>query len=147
LIAIDTNILIYAITDEEADDRHQLSCDTLLRIAPSFPILPLPVVGEFLNVCRRRQRPSFTAALERADLMIRNYNCVAAISSDYLRAGTTSHRYRIQYFDALIIMVARRAGATLLLSEDMQDGLDVEGLRVVNPFNAGNDAVIAAMLE
>jgi hypothetical protein len=31
----------------------------------------------------------------------------------------------------------------MLLSEDMQDGLEVDGLLVVNPFVAGNDGVIA----
>ncbi len=147
MIALDTNILIYAITDEEADGRHQLACDVLLKIAPSYPILPLPVVGEFLNVCRKRKRASFTAALDRADHMIRKYNCISAIPPDYLKAGTMSHRYRIQYFDALIITVARRAGATILLSEDMQDGLEVDGLRVVNPFVTGNVAVITAALS
>lgn len=143
MIAVDTNILIYAITDDDADGRHQLSCDILLRIAPSYPIQPLPVVGEFLNVCPKRKRSSFTAALDRADYLIRNYNCIAAIPADYLQAGTISFRYNLQYFDALIIAVARRAGATLLLSEDMQDGLAADGLRVVNPFLAGNEQVIA----
>lgn len=78
--------------------------------------------------------------------MIRNYNCVAAVPSDYLRAGTTSHRYRIQYFDALIITVAARAGAKLLLSEDMQDGLEIGGLRIVSPFVAANESAIADWL-
>ncbi len=78
--------------------------------------------------------------------MIRNYNCVAAVPSDYLRAGTTSHRHRIQYFDALIITVAARAGAKLLLSEDMQDGLEIGGLRIVNPLVAANESAIADWL-
>lgn len=34
----------------------------------------------------------------------------------------------------------------MLLSEDMVDGLEVEGVRIVNPFNPANDAVIAAAL-
>jgi hypothetical protein len=33
------------------------------------------------------------------------------------------------------------------LSEDMQDGLEVAGMRVVNPFVAGNDGVISSSLE
>ena len=115
MIALDTNILIYAITDDEADGRHQHACDILVAIASSYPVLPLPVIGEFLNVCRKRKRPSFTSALDRADHLIRNYNCVTASPSDYIRAGTMSHRYGIQYFDALILSVARRAGATAAL--------------------------------
>ncbi len=147
MIALDTNILIYAVTDDEADGRHGLACDLLVRLAPIPVILPLPVVGEFLNVCRKRKQSSFTAALERADKMIRVYNCVAAMPPDYLRAGTTSHRYQIQFFDSLILTVAARAGATILLSEDMQDGLVVEGVRIVNPFIPVNDATIAAALD
>jgi predicted nucleic acid-binding protein len=146
LIALDTNIFIYAITDEEADGRHQQACDLLLKIAPTYPVLPLPVIGEFLNVCRRRKRVSFTSAIARADHMIRMYNCIPATPSDYLRAGTMSHRYKIQYFDALIITVAARAGAKLLLSEDMQDGLEVAGLRVLNPFVPANQTGIADWL-
>ena len=45
------------------------------------------------------------------------------------------------------LAAARRAGATILLSEDMQDGLEVDGLRVVNPFVAGNDAFIELILR
>jgi predicted nucleic acid-binding protein len=146
LIALDTNILIYAVTDDEIDGRHRLACDLLVRLSPIPVILPLPVVGEFLNVCRKRKRPSFTSALERADRMIRIYNCVTATPPDYLRAGTMSYRYQIQFFDALILTVAARAGATMLLSEDMHDGLVVEGVRIVDPFNLDNEGLIAAAL-
>jgi predicted nucleic acid-binding protein len=46
-----------------------------------------------------------------------------------------------------IITVTVRARATMLLSEDMQYGLEVDGLRVVNPFVTGNDGVIAEFLS
>ena len=52
-------------------------------------------------------------------------------------------KFNLQFFDALIIAVARRAGATILLSEDMHDGLEIDGLRIVNPFAAANDALLA----
>jgi predicted nucleic acid-binding protein len=147
LIALDTNILIYAITDDESDERHQKACDLLEQIAHLQAIVPLQVVGEFLNVCKKRKRSSYTSALERADRILRMYNCIASSPPDYLRAAIMSHRYKIQYFDALILTVAARAGATVLLSEDMQDGLETSGLRVVNPFVAGNDGVIAGALR
>ena len=147
MIAIDTNILVYAITDDESDARHQKACDVLAQIAHLHAIVPLQVVGEFLNVCKKRKRSSYTSAIERADRILRMYNCIASTPPDYLRAAVTSHRYKIQYFDALIITVAARAGATILLSEDMQDGLEVAGLRVVNPFVVGNEGVIAEMLS
>ena len=38
------------------------------------------------------------------------------------------------FYDALIVAAARRCGCDTLLSEDMQDGRTVAGLRIVNPF-------------
>lgn len=35
---------------------------------------------------------------------------------------------------------------TILISEDMQDGLSIDGLTVVNPFNPANSALIDALL-
>ena len=85
--------------------------------------------------------------MDRADHMMRVYRCEASQPSDFLKGGTISFRYKLSYFDALIIAVAARAGATLLLTEDMQDGLEVGGLRLVNPFMAGNAALIDAALD
>jgi predicted nucleic acid-binding protein len=61
-----------------------------------------------------------------------------------LAALACADRFRLQYLDALIAIVSRAAGATLLLSEDMQDGLDMEGLVVANPFIPANADRIAA---
>lgn len=38
--------------------------------------------------------------------------------------------------------VVRRAGARFLLSEDLQDGRELEGVRFLNPFNPANMAII-----
>ena len=34
-------------------------------------------------------------------------------------------------------------GATILLSEDMHDGLEIEGLKIVNPFVIANEILLA----
>jgi predicted nucleic acid-binding protein len=85
--------------------------------------------------------------LADVEIWMEAFDCAPAQLEDYLKASVLSDRFNLQYFDALIITVAARAGATMLLSEDMQDGLEVEGLRVVNPFVAGNDGVIAGALR
>lgn len=143
MIALDTNILVYAITDDDGAGRHTAACDLLEALAQTPAIVPLQVVGEFLNVCKRRKRASYTSAIERADHILRMYRCVASTPPDYLRAAIMAHRYRLQYFDALIISVAMRAGATILLSEDMQDGQVIEELTIVNPYAASNKNVLA----
>jgi predicted nucleic acid-binding protein len=46
-----------------------------------------------------------------------------------------AERYGLSIYDAMIVASALVAGCTTLWSEDMQDGLVVEGqLRIVNPF-------------
>ena len=46
-----------------------------------------------------------------------------------------AERYGLSVYDAMIIAAALLAGCTTLWSEDMQDGLLVEGqLRIANPF-------------
>jgi predicted nucleic acid-binding protein len=42
--------------------------------------------------------------------------------------------HRISFWDALIVHAARDSGCVQLLTEDMQAGATIAGVRVVNPF-------------
>jgi predicted nucleic acid-binding protein len=46
----------------------------------------------------------------------------------------TAARHAIPYWDAAIVEAARSLGCHSLLSEDLRDGTDFRGVRVVNPF-------------
>ena len=50
------------------------------------------------------------------------------------QAIATGRRSGIAVWDALIVEAARAAGCDRVLSEDLQDGRDVDGVRVENPF-------------
>jgi predicted nucleic acid-binding protein len=143
LIALDTNILAYAATKSDIDGRHQATVALLAKLASLGAIVPLPVFGEFFNACRKKKLLDPNAAAVRVELWAALYNCPAPIIDDYLEASKLSALHNLQYFDALVITVAARAGAPMLLSEDMQDGLEVAGLRIVNPFAVANDALLA----
>jgi predicted nucleic acid-binding protein len=43
-------------------------------------------------------------------------------------------RYRISWYDSLILGAAVLAGCTKLCSEDFQDGALLAGVRIENPF-------------
>lgn len=143
MIALDTNILAYAVTASDAVGRHEAAIELLQKLASPGAIVPLPVFGEFFNACRKKKLASPEIAASRVEIWMAVYNCPPPNAEDYLEASRISDRVRLQYFDALIVAVAIRAGATMLLSEDMHDGLEIDGLRIVNPFAAGNDGVIA----
>ena len=63
-----------------------------------------------------------------------------------IRGADFARRHSLQYWDSVIWQVASAAGATALISEDMQDGLVLDGMMVINPFNAANDELVSLLL-
>jgi len=51
-----------------------------------------------------------------------------------MAALDTRHRFQLSYWDAAIIEAARAAGCAEVLSEDLSDGQEYAGVRVLNPF-------------
>jgi predicted nucleic acid-binding protein len=51
-----------------------------------------------------------------------------------LAASDLEERHTLSFWDALVVEAARRAGATRLLTEDLQAGRRIAGVRVENPF-------------
>ena len=147
MIALDTNILIYAVGGSDPKQRDEIAKALIRRLPPVGAIVPVQVIAEFLNACRRKKILSMAKALVRADEFLMAFTSPCSLTDDLLDAGALSARIQLAYFDALIITVAARAGATLLLSEDMQDGLEVDGLRVVNPFVAANAVWIDGVID
>ena len=54
-----------------------------------------------------------------------------------LSAIARSQTARLSFWDALIVEAALNGGATDLYTEDLQDGLVIEEMRVLNPFQEG----------
>lgn len=53
------------------------------------------------------------------------------------RAREMEVRYRISWWDSLIVAAAQLQDCTTLLTEDLQDGMEFDGVRVRNPFRSG----------
>jgi len=50
------------------------------------------------------------------------------------RAWLVEERYRLSWWDALIVAAAQAFECPILLTEDLQHGQEFEGVRVVDPF-------------
>ena len=142
-IALDSNIILYAF--DRLEPAKRAVADPLLRRALDCrAIIARQVLGEILNVAQRRR--VITPAQARA--LVTSLAAEATIAPTFQEslgmASMLAERFQLQYFDALIATVSREAGATILLSEDMHDGVDLDGLVVVNPFNGANAARIEA---
>lgn len=142
MIALDTNILVYAESRDDPQGRYEKAIELIALSSAAGSMVPLQAIGEFLNVCRRKKMLDMAVALERAQSYVDLFDTPTTAFIDMQQATDWARTFDLQFFDALIAAVGARAGATMLLSEDMHDGLQLEGLRIVNPFAAANDALL-----
>lgn len=98
--------------------------------------LSVQVLQEFYVQATRSSRADRLSG-EQATLLVQAWlrfrvqeNTVAIL----LAAARTAGRHRISYWDAAIIEAARALGCATILSEDLADGQDFDGVRIENPF-------------
>ncbi len=132
---IDTNILIYAI--DNTDSTKQSIADAIVqKMISARAILPLQCLNEFYRATtstKKRLLPPAEAQIvvERA---LYSLQIVPPIPEDLLAAMKIHQQHSIQFFDALLIATARRAGCRTFFTEDMQAGRAFEDIKLVNPF-------------
>jgi predicted nucleic acid-binding protein len=137
VIAIDTNVLAYAAF-AQADERKTVAVRIIADAALGDAILPMQVLVEFANAARKRSQLPVADTGQLIAEWSAIFPVIASVPGDVLAALDLVAARRMSYFDALIIATARRAGAGVRLTEDMHDGLDLDGLTILNPFAAGN---------
>lgn len=145
MLTVDTNILIYAV-DADAAEHGPAARELVTRLARTRAFLTQQVGGEFLNVCRRRGVPA-EAAVGQLEAWAALFSVVPTRWANTLGAARLADRYKLQYWDCVIIAAAASVGGRVLFSQDMQDGFTIEGLRVVNPFAPANRFLIDALPE
>jgi len=134
---VDTNILIYA-HDTSMGLKHQRGLDIIEGLWRSGRgVLSTQVLQEFcFNLRRKAAHPP---PLAKVRLLIRNYSTwevVTNTSESILGALEIETRYKISFWDALILRAAEEAGASILYSEDLAARQFYGSIQVVNPFAA-----------
>ena len=66
----------------------------------------------------------------------------SATLKDLTDAMRAVREHGLAFWDAMLWATVRRAGVSLLITEDFQDGRVLEGVCFVNPFITRNDALI-----
>lgn len=144
---LDTNILLYAADNAGDPDKHQRAVDLLDRIsAVGRGVLALQALTEFYAVAVRKNRVRPDSAALFVDAWSVVFPIREAVFADVADAIRVQRSDNIAFWDAMMWSVVRRTGAKLLLSEDLQDGRELEGVRFLNPFNPANNAAIEEAL-
>jgi predicted nucleic acid-binding protein len=144
-VAFDTNVLVYAEL-EPASNKGERAGSLIKRAAAVDAIIAAQVIGEFLAVTRRKRPELFPNACELAPLLLSHFRIAETNTQVMGRAVELVQRHRLQVWDAVVCAASLRAGATHLLSDDMQDGAMLDGLRVINPFDPANANVVDRLL-
>jgi predicted nucleic acid-binding protein len=136
--ALDSNVLIYGEADP--DLARGAVAEALIPFAAASGILPAQALAEYLWVIWRKRPERFPGAVLQASLYRETFEIVGTDSDLVLSAAQLTRRHRMQFWDAIICAAAMKGGAEVLLTEDLQDGSLIEGLRVLNPFALENRA-------
>jgi predicted nucleic acid-binding protein len=132
---VDTNVLMYA-HDSAAGVRHDRAkalIETLWRERSG--VLSTQVLQEFaVNLRRKTVRPVDTKKVREIVKDYLSWRVVVNDGESILAALDIEERYRISFWDALVIQSAQVAEAEILYSEDLSDGQLYGSVRVVNPL-------------
>lgn len=132
-VFVDTNVLVYA-HDLDAGKKHELAEDKVKELwdRELSPSISIQVLQEFyVNLIRKGIAP------ETARETTTNYLQWDVIDNDrfLLQEGMRlKERWKVSFWDALILAAAARSKAAVVWSEDLNPEQNYDGIRVVNPL-------------
>lgn len=135
---LDTNIFVYTF-DSTAVAKATIAADLVRRaIRTKTGVISYQIVQEFFNVAMRRFETPMTVA-EADQYLAATFRPLLAVHSspalfsEALRLGS---KFRLAWYDSLIVAAAIEAQCDTLYSEDFQHGQNLESVTIANPFAA-----------
>lgn len=134
-VFVDTNILIYA-HDLSAGNKHNKAAYLIEHLwETETGVISTQVLQEFyVTITRKIKNPVKPV---HAREIIRNYLAWPVQSNDpemTISASEIEERNRISFWDALIVAAALKLQAGKIVTEDLNHGQLIEGIRIENPF-------------
>lgn len=130
---LDTNVLVYCF--DAGESAKQRRAQQIVEQSDDELVVSTQVLQEFyVTVVRKLARPLTEDEAEQA---VRELAALPTIATDtplVLAAIASSRQLHLSLWDALVLQAALAGGCTRLLSEDLQHGFQLEGVRVENPF-------------
>ncbi len=126
---LDTNLLVYA--HREGDHRMAIA----RRVLFEGGVVGAQVLNEFASVAHGKLGFTWPQVNEAIDNILILCPAPRPLTVEiHLHALRLSDRYGFSIWDGLIVAAALEAKCSTLLTEDMQHGQVVEGVRIENPF-------------
>ena len=133
---LDTNIFVYSF-DAGAPAKARRAAELIERaVATGKGVVSYQVAQEFFNVALRRFAKPMTVpeAEQYLTTVFRPLMAVQSSQALHMDALRLVGRYRLSWYDALIVAAALEGDSAFLLSEEFQHGQRFDDLQVRNPF-------------
>jgi predicted nucleic acid-binding protein len=130
---LDSNVLVYAEDSAESFKQEKAIGLILEHGRQRSGVVSLQVLGEYFSAVTRKLKLDPSVARSQVEFYSR-FHVVEPTVADILAAIDLHRLHRISYWDSLIIRCAQQSGCRILLSEDMQHGQEIDGVKIVNPF-------------
>jgi predicted nucleic acid-binding protein len=137
---LDTNVFVYDVDTSAPPAKRSIAHDLVREaLAKRRSVISYQVIQEFLNVATGKFGTTISLPDAQAYVNTVFRPLLAAHSSVQLfhEALDISGRYRISWYDSLVVAAACEGKCTVLYTEDLGDGTKINGVRIENPFRAG----------
>jgi predicted nucleic acid-binding protein len=124
----DTNILLYSV--RPADPRGERA----RLLLAGGGLISVQALNEFTNVARLKLGQPWSEIHEKLGAVRALCEVKALTVATHERALALAERYGYQIYDALQLASALENGCSVLYTEDLQNGQQIEGLTIQNPF-------------
>lgn len=125
---LDSNIILYLLSADV------VKADKAEAIVVGGGVISVQVLNEVTSVCRRKLKMPW-GDIEAVLAAVKSACKVVPLTIvTHETAVKIAQRYDISFYDANICAAAILSGAKILASEDMQDGMSIDGLIIQNPF-------------
>jgi predicted nucleic acid-binding protein len=128
-VFFDTNVLLNLVEDEA---KATIVEELLIEGGVSNAL----VIAEATYVLTKKWKWTWLEANQLLATFRANTRVLPMPDEANIRGARYAERYRLQAYDAAIVAAAVLAGCTTLWSDDMHNGLKIDGLTVRNPFRA-----------
>jgi predicted nucleic acid-binding protein len=129
----DTNILVYTDDhDAPAKQGRALQLFEEARLG-GWGVLSTQVLQEYFAASTRKLGVPAAVARRKVEIFARLDLAILDLS-DIIAAIDLHRLHGFGFWDGLIVQAARRAGCSILLTEDFQHGARIDGIEIRNPF-------------
>ena len=136
-VFLDTNILVYLFDKSEKEKQTRVKKLIADHLPQTRMFVSIQVINEFINVTGKKIASPISPIQQKEIIEFINdiFIITPLILNTTLNALEISQKYKLSFWDSLIISSALENKCSVLYSEDMQNGFSIYNkIKIVNPF-------------